>query len=976
MIGQRLGHYRIVEKLGEGGMGVVYKAIDIRLSRSVAIKVLRQVPGADPVEQKLRFEREAKAASALNHPNILVIHDIDTAVPDGAKGGHPVDYIVMEYIEGWPLSKLIAGRPLPLGEALGYARQTASALAAAHSAGIVHRDVKPANIMVTGAGHIKVVDFGLAKPLTVTAAGPGDSTATAPITQGVLMIGTLPYMSPEQAEGKPLDVRSDVFSFGAVLYEMLAGARAFTGDSPASILASVMRAQPAGLETIRQDVSPELRGVMDRCLEKDCELRYRSAGEVRDDLALCEAGPAAKGPWSRLRQPAVAIPLAVMVAAGGWLAVRSGRVRQARLQTLPEIARLVAAQKLDPAFRLGKDVEGYISEDAEFLRLKQSYATQLSVKTDPPGAEIRVKGYLATDADWILLGSTPIQNAWAPRAHLRLQVAKAGFDTLDQDSTGGFDLKLVPKGSAPEDMVRVPGGSFQTRGVKVRLDDYWIDIHEVTNRKFKHFADQGGYKKRELWKHTFVRDGSVLTWELAMAALNDSTGRQGPAGWRLGTYPEGQEEFPVSGVSWYEAAAYAEFAGKSLPTLFHWVKAGIGGAALGGGFTGDATLLSNFLGKGPSRVGSFAGLSPYGALDMAGNVREWCWTGNSKAPGAERHIMGGGWNEPAYVFSVHQDQALPFDRSETNGFRCVKYTTPPGAEVTAPIETVPYDYDKHKPVSDEVFSAFRGMFAYPRTEVNAKVERVEDGSPNWRREKATFDAAYGGERLSAHLFLPKNVKPPYQTVIYFPGSSALELASFDINSLERVDYLVRIGRAVVYPVYKAMYDRRQVARAPFANYTELLRENVVLWSKDFSRTIDYLESRPDIDRGKIAFYGYSLGGIWGPVLTSMDGRVKASIQVGGGFNDRPEPVPQLDPFNFAPRAKEPVLMIVGRHDGMRPLECCQMPMYRALGAPAKDKHMVLVDSGHRMFPSEPMIKATLDFLDRYLGPVASAPGAP
>jgi len=247
MVGQSIAHYRIIEKLGEGGMGVVYKARDTHLDRFVAIKVLPPERVADP-ERKRRFVQEAKAASALNHPNIITIHDI------ASEGGR--DFIVMEYVDGQPLDRLIAGRGLPAKEALGYAVQVASALAAAHAAGIVHRDVKPPNIMVarapSGPCQVKVLDFGLAK-LTERGA-PSETASTLTATQQGVVLGTVAYMSPEQAEGRLVDARSDVFSFGAVLYEMLSGRRPFQGDSQFSTLMAILRDSPPPLKTIRGGV--------------------------------------------------------------------------------------------------------------------------------------------------------------------------------------------------------------------------------------------------------------------------------------------------------------------------------------------------------------------------------------------------------------------------------------------------------------------------------------------------------------------------------------------------------------------------------------------------------------------------------------------------------------------------------------------------------------------------------------------------
>jgi len=274
MIGQTLGHYRIEANLSEGGMGVVYRALDTRLGRAVVLKVLRPEFVADP-DRKRRFVQEAKAASALNHPNIITIYDIDQA------GG--VDFIAMEYVRGKTLDQLIGRKGLRLNEALKYAVQAADALAKAHAAGIVHRDLKPANIMVTDDGLVKLLDFGLAKLTEPVEAGESGNTRTdEPRTEAGAIWGTVPYMSPEQAEGKPVDARSDIFSFGSVLYEMLTGRRPFQGETRVSTLSAILREEPKPLGEILESAPHELERIVARCMRKDPQRRLQHM----DDLKL------------------------------------------------------------------------------------------------------------------------------------------------------------------------------------------------------------------------------------------------------------------------------------------------------------------------------------------------------------------------------------------------------------------------------------------------------------------------------------------------------------------------------------------------------------------------------------------------------------------------------------------------------------------------------------------------------------------
>ncbi|HEY1760279.1 MAG TPA: serine/threonine-protein kinase [Bryobacteraceae bacterium] len=283
MVGQTVLHYQFLEKLGSGGMGEIYKAQDIRLNRFVAIKVLTAAATGDP-DRRRRFIQEAQAASALNHPNIITIHDIVS------ESG--TDFMVMEFVSGKTLVDLIPKGGLRVSQVLKYAVQMADALQAAHNAGIVHRDLKPGNVMVTDSGLVKVLDFGLAKltdrgPLT-NLSGPNDATMTiaeAPLTVEGSIIGTVSYMSPEQAQGKKVDTRSDIFSFGVVLYEMVTGSRAFEGDSTLTTLSAILRDDVRPVAEFAPEAPPQLELVIKRCLKKSPDDRWQTMKDVEMALA-------------------------------------------------------------------------------------------------------------------------------------------------------------------------------------------------------------------------------------------------------------------------------------------------------------------------------------------------------------------------------------------------------------------------------------------------------------------------------------------------------------------------------------------------------------------------------------------------------------------------------------------------------------------------------------------------------------------
>jgi serine/threonine protein kinase len=337
VIGRTISHYSILEKLGEGGMGVVYKARDTHLDRLVAVKVLRAEKVADP-ERKQRFVKEAKAASSLNHPNIITIYDIGQA--------EGVDFISMECVNGKTLDQLIPRRGMRLNEALKCAVQIADALARAHSAGIVHRDLKPGNIMVNEHGLVKVLDFGLAKLTEATPTGEDDTTRTMrPTTEEGKIVGTVAYMSPEQAEGKKVDARSDIFSFGSVLYEMVTGEKAFQGDTKASTLAAILKDNPRPASKLVDGLPREVERLISRCLRKEFNQRSQHMDDVKialqelkeesDSGVLGTAGAAGPNPRRRLHWVLSAAAALVVATVGVWLVRSKKEVPETQLVAVP-----------------------------------------------------------------------------------------------------------------------------------------------------------------------------------------------------------------------------------------------------------------------------------------------------------------------------------------------------------------------------------------------------------------------------------------------------------------------------------------------------------------------------------------------------------------------------------------------------------------------------------------------------------------
>ncbi|MGD2123291.1 MAG: protein kinase [Gemmatimonadota bacterium] len=995
MIGTTFGHYRILEKIGQGGMGEVYLADDSSLQRKVALKFLPTAL-AESEEFRERFLVEARAAAALTHPNICVIHEVGEVGADeteaGEARGRP--FMAMEYVEGQTLRERIRAGTLAAEAVPSILHQVVAGLEEAHAKGIVHRDIKSSNIMLTARGQAKIMDFGLAK----VRGGPA-------LTKTLTTLGTVAYMSPEQAAGDEVDHRSDLWSTGVVLYEMLTGELPFQGERETAVVHHILHEPPKPFQELKPPIPAALRRIAHRALEKDPKDRYASAGEMLEDLARYEAGVQAEelGVFNvrslvkRLRRPVVAIPTAAAVVAvillGAWFAQRRAEIRWAREEVLPEVRRLIEAndvwRNLVEPYRLAEQAEAVLGEnDPDLSGLFSQVSLNVDVQTDPPGADVYMKEYVHPEEEWTHLGVTPLEGVRVPVGIFRWKLEKQGYEAVlaaastwgglaDYSGEGPTSLRpsplvrtLDPEGTRPPGMVRVPATEIPS-GL---LPDFLIGQYEVTNREYRAFVDAGGYRNQEFWRYPFVREGRELTWEEAMQGLVDPSGQPGPATWMAGDYPSGQDDYPVSGVSWYEAAAYAEYSGMSLPTASHWdvARGALTPLIASSQMAGFNVLapFANFAGEGPMPVGSMNGLTAYGAYDMAGNVREWCW---NEMPGG-RAILGGSWDDNAYEFG-NLRQAPPLDRSPRNGIRLAFYPDREGvpAAVLGPLSYAEVaDRCSTPPVSEEVFQVYREQFAYDPTPLNAEVENRGERAGGWTLERVSFDAAYGGERVMAYLFLPTNTPPPYQTVVYFPGSAATMIQSS--SDMERyyeftmfLSFLVKNGRAVLFPIYKGTFERGGPdyptlhAGAETIAYTEFAVQLV----KDFRRAVDYLETRPDIDSQRLAFYGMSWGGVLGGIIPAVEDRLRANILLAGSCEYRPVR-PEVAPATYLPRISVPTLMMNGRYD--RHLDVGIRPMYDLLGAPEEEKRLILYETDH-IPPRAEYVREIIAWLDEYLGPV-------
>jgi hypothetical protein len=772
-------------------------------------------------------------------------------------------------------------------------------------------------------------------------------------TRPGVILGTAAYMSPEQAQGHVVDGRSDQFSFGAVLYEMLTARRPFAADSDIGLITAILRDQPPPLHSIRADVPPHLQQIVERCLAKDPQARFPDARAVKSALEEVQAALVRQPPpaW---RRSAVLVPaLLVLVAAaslGAWQIVKARRVSSA-LEQIREVERLTQATGHGmQAMRLIRDAERYAPEEAARMR-ERWYPMEIS--SVPEDASVELKDYVDVDAAWEPLGKTPIRGLILPLGSYRARLSRPGFETVEVsiDRHAPAPFRLWPSGEPPKGMVFVAGGSYSIGVTRAAtLPDFWIDRTEVTNAEFKRFVDAGGYRDSRYWKQPFVTTGGTLTFDEAMTRFRDSTGRTGPATWELGSHPDGRADYPVNGVSWYEAAAFAEFAGKSLPTVYQWNRAAGTDAP-----NSDVLRFSNFEGKDLEAAGRRPGLGPWGTLDMAGNVKEWCF--NEIVGDPRRYVLGGAWNEPPYRF--RDEEAMdPWSRTAGTGVRLVK-NLGAVADAMAPIARIQGDPASLVPVDDAQFEVLKRFYAYDRTPIVSRVERTDDSSPYFRREIVSYAAAYNNERIAASLFVPKNASPPYQTVLYFPNSYARSSRSSEPLDIGFVDFVVRSGRAIIYPIYQGTFERG--GGVPFAG-PSAGRDMVVAWGKDVFRSVDYLATRSDLDLSHLAFYGVSMGAYFGPIPVALDPRFKLAIFAAGGL--RYNYPPEIQGVNFLPRITVPVLVVNGRDDFSTPI-AAQKHLYTLLGTPLEHKRHVMLEGGHVPNDFRGLIREILDFLDKY-----------
>lgn len=857
--------------------------------------------------------------------------------------------------------------------------------------GSVHAPAKPEGNKVPGR---KVPDR--LEPLEmsdVDAGGYGlDQHVSQILMDSVSALGSnaMLYAAPELQKGRSSSPRSDVYALGVLLYQVVVGdlSRPLDADWKAAVKDDVLR----------EDIAACVEALPEKRLASPYELTRRLAtlDERRRVLLPLSTLRKIDGPSLRHRKRrwlaygfAMAVILALL-ALPAWYYQKVSRAEAAKKEAyqtnLPKIRELLEQEKYVAAYGLACETEKVIPDDPSLEQYIQDATSTFDIETMPAGARVSYRPYSDAKRPWVELGTTPIKDAVVPVGMTRFRIQKTGYAERElvrpvvprNSLSAGFkkrtgisealQFNLYEKNRVPEGMVPVDGCRFfvAVKGIPLRQaivnGPFFIDRLEVTNRAYREFVSLGGYGDPKYWKEEFRKDGEAVPWTEAMKAFVDRTGRPGPATWELGNYPEGRDNYPVSGISWYEAAAYARFRGKTLPTIYHWARALFTRNDQVTPLTPWLIPQSNIEGTAVAPVGRYPGTGSSGAGDMAGNVREWCWNADEE----NRYCLGGCWKDPAYLIN---DSCVPsaWDRSEGNGVRCALYPedAPPSEAHLKPADLRFYDPYAIPPLSKESLEALKPMLDYKKGPLHPVVESRKSGGEGWVRETVTIDATYGNERLIIYLDLPDRCKPPYKAVIYWPGANALYQPKFSRNFLwEPWDLIPKHGRAFISPIYSNCFERG--GGKPFGKKKTAVQR----WFdrlNDLRRTIDYLETRRDIDTRSLAFLGLSWGGLEGPKIPPYEERIKTLILVSGGFF---MPMAWKKPDALVHGLTDiPVLMLNGKYDFVMPVKTHQKPLFELLGTPPEHKKHVIYDCGHLPLPRAPMMKEIFAWLDKYQGPV-------
>ena len=648
----------------------------------------------------------------------------------------------------------------------------------------------------------------------------------------------------------------------------------------------------------------------------------------------------------------------------------------------PEIMTYISNDEYGLAFNSALAAEKRIGGKVFEETIWQQIASPASIDSTPNNAAVSYRLY--TDTEWTPIGTTPIKEARLPRDMLVLKYEKDGFATsyrvtynpglyatnpteltavyYDDAISDAPAVRLVPRDQVPNGMVYVPTSSYRLHNLeKTILPDFFIDRDETTNTEYQSFVDADGYSDPSYWSDlAFDNDGASLSWEQAMEHFRDTTNRPGPAGWSLSRFPDGAGQQPVTGISWFEAMAYARYRDKSLPTLHHWSRAAQLQREGNYPIAPKLIVLSNFSGA-LEPIGGGA-IGPFGTHDMAGNVREWVANTSDEL----RFAMGGAAIDAPYVVH-HQIRKDPWSRDGMTGTRNVRYRNTPAPVVFSNRSGTTALPPLSEAAPEIALDAYLSTLEFVPFDAEPLLISEHDQGFGVLR-KISLNMSRNGGRFEAYVFIPKGYKPPYQSMVYMSGTYAFNRGAqlepwINWEVKDVFSPYLRSGRAIIWPVWYGSYERYDgMNEAPNELRDVLNYERLKHWVTDMAAIVAYLDASEDFN-DRVAWLGLSYGAAVPRTTHFFTPPFRTAILLSGS-------APMHGPLDvsYYRRFSLPVLLLKGRFDQLLPVASAER-WFNTIATPADDKRLVIYDTNHWPLPRNQMIREVIDWLDHYLGPV-------
>ena len=579
-----------------------------------------------------------------------------------------------------------------------------------------------------------------------------------------------------------------------------------------------------------------------------------------------------------------------------------------------------------------------------------------------------------TTNNWTYLGVSPIKNIKVPLTSFYLKFNKDSSEFISithpyylKDGDNYFFLPQKDAGNINQDFKLFLGGNKKMlfpgldHEENIMISPYKISKYEVSNSEFKEFIDSGGYQDSSYWDFPIEVSGINYNFSNTINKFVGKFGKPGPANWTYSRFPSGHEDYPVTGISWFEARAYANYKDLALPTIYQWSNsANLGRSNI---FVPKSNFSKNqFVNTFNDKSNNLRGLH-----NIAGNVREWVINSGSK-DNSLKVILGGCFKDPDYAFNDFYSQNI-FDRSIGNGLRLVEnldhdmdFKDQSNKDVYIEIR----DFLKTSKISNDVFDVYLSQFLDYNKSIVDTIFNV-NSSGTFQVDRYEISGISDSENiLPGYIFYDSSISPPFKPIIYFPGSNAIHLPNTDMmisQQLKSFDYLMSEGYAIVFPIYTSTYEKEDDLKSDYPSRTKIYKDHVITWGKEYKKTIDYIEFNKNLDIESLSYFGESWGGYMGNILLAIDQRVKSAVLHVAGLCFQ-ETYKEVDLCLFTPRITCPTLMLNGKYDCFFPLETSQKPMFKLLGTDEKDKKHFVFESGHYV-PRANLIREHLDWLKTY-----------